>query len=751
MAYVVKANYDFNTNEHGELPLKAGDIVLVTQQIDASWLQGSLGNQSGIFPAGFVQRIDVPQLQFGQKMFVATETFHAQAHGDLGFQTGDIVIGTKMVDANWWQGKCHGKSGIFPLTHTRIIDIPASPTPQANATSHMSPMLPAQPNLTQTTAKCKGRAIMDSVAQIDEELSFNSGDVITISEEVDQVFYRGECNGKVGIFPMHCVEIIEGKAPSPKVQEPTLPSRKNFDWFKSDSVAVSSPNVTMPHQNRNSYVDPQQNRSSYTAPEQNSNAYANSQQNRNSFAGLTQACSNESKKVSWSASVSENKPAKMIRQDATSIDNFQSVDNFSFTPTNINVTENNGPPVSSFQGDITPTVFTSDNTKSHDSAITPYGRTLHAFMAENTNELTFMENEIITLICHIDDQWTEGEIDGKRGIFPTSFIEIIVDCDYLKDSSGDVATNNNMLSYGYGTGGEEKQGKGIHTFVAETDEDLTVLIGDIVTVLNEPNENWYFCRDDKNNTGLCPADFIQIIGSRGSSSQSIHVDPYKDPYQPVSPAPQQFPMVSKNTQQPPPISKPSKPRSPAIQTSASLDDLITVQMRKARSDSDENKRKSLQLQKPPRPAPVRKDSLNLSKSQGSDYSALKDPVTSPSIFEKYKPVVPPPPSSPPPSPPKSPTKTQPQRPPPRPVNLPSPDKPVTSSVQSGNAVQPEVVQPLNAAGVEPLRPEPVQPLRPEPVQPLRPEPVQPLRPTRPAPKPPVPVSPSYNNQGSSYT
>ncbi|CAG2171684.1 unnamed protein product, partial [Oppiella nova] len=58
-----------------------------------------------------------------------------------------------------------------------------------------------------------------------------------------------------------------------------------------------------------------------------------------------------------------------------------------------------------------------------------YGRALFSFHAVFPNELSLRENEIVHLIRHIDGDWIEGECDGRVGIFPKSFVEIIVDCD----------------------------------------------------------------------------------------------------------------------------------------------------------------------------------------------------------------------------------------------------------------------------------------------------------------------------------
>jgi len=69
-----------------------------------------------------------------------------------------------------------------------------------------------------------------------------------------------------------------------------------------------------------------------------------------------------------------------------------------------------------------------------------YGRTLFTFKAEFPNELSLKEGEIVHLIRHIDNEWIEGEIDGRIGIFPKSFVEIIVDCE-VNSRANDVNSN----------------------------------------------------------------------------------------------------------------------------------------------------------------------------------------------------------------------------------------------------------------------------------------------------------------------
>ncbi|XP_065166452.1 endophilin-A isoform X3 [Atheta coriaria] len=51
---------------------------------------------------------------------------------------------------------------------------------------------------------------------------------------------------------------------------------------------------------------------------------------------------------------------------------------------------------------------------------------LYDFEPENPGELGFRENEVITLINKIDDNWYEGSVNGRTGYFPVSYVRVEV-------------------------------------------------------------------------------------------------------------------------------------------------------------------------------------------------------------------------------------------------------------------------------------------------------------------------------------
>lgn len=99
-----------------------------------------------------------------------------------------------------------------------------------------------------------------------------------------------------------------------------------------------------------------------------------------------------------------------------------------------------------------------------------YGRTLFSFKAEYPNELSLKEGEIVHLIRHIDNEWIEGEVDGRVGIFPKSFVEIIVDCDLnMNEHNGE---HNISISEEFPP---DSFGRVLYDFDGELEGDLRVI------------------------------------------------------------------------------------------------------------------------------------------------------------------------------------------------------------------------------------------------------------------------------------
>jgi len=163
--------------------------------------------------------------------------------------------------------------------------------------------------------------------------------------------------------------------------------------------------------------------------------------------------------------------------------------------------------------DLFPETSTTNNTDTqyHNHAnsvdIKPYAITLYPFNAQFPNELSFGAGEVVHLTRHIDSEWIEGIIDTTKGIFPSSYVNIIVDC---------AETNQHQVQSEITPARKDalKSGsivKVLYTFDAQMDGDLNVHEGENVTVLEMANEDWVKVKNKSGLVGLCPWEYLSLV------------------------------------------------------------------------------------------------------------------------------------------------------------------------------------------------------------------------------------------------
>uniref|UniRef100_A0A6J0UHK1 Dynamin-binding protein n=1 Tax=Pogona vitticeps TaxID=103695 RepID=A0A6J0UHK1_9SAUR len=196
---VVRAVFDFCPSVSEELPLFVGDIIEVLAVIDEFWLLGKKEGVTGQFPSSFVEPVDIPALKQGEKLFVCTSNFTSQEPGSLSLQRGDLVILDGPQASPWPQGRsCSGARGFFPSSCVQELCL-SSVGPQSHYGTALE--MPAY-------ALGQARALMGLSAQLEEELDFREGDVITIVGIPEPGWFEGELEGHRGIFPEGFVELL---------------------------------------------------------------------------------------------------------------------------------------------------------------------------------------------------------------------------------------------------------------------------------------------------------------------------------------------------------------------------------------------------------------------------------------------------------------------------------------------------------------------------------------------------------------
>ena len=134
---------------------------------------------------------------------MALHDFQGQSEGELSFSSGQIVILLERINAEWLKGKSNNSVGIFPANFVQIEhDLPLT-------TAQDQMVTPAQTDNTKEISHgelwCE--TIHDFEGEQAEDLSFLTGAKIKIVERIGEDWFRGEHDGKCGMFPASFVQV----------------------------------------------------------------------------------------------------------------------------------------------------------------------------------------------------------------------------------------------------------------------------------------------------------------------------------------------------------------------------------------------------------------------------------------------------------------------------------------------------------------------------------------------------------------
>ncbi|XP_044069693.1 intersectin-1 isoform X6 [Siniperca chuatsi] len=215
------AMYTYESSEQGDLSFQQGDIVMVTRK-EGDWWTGMVGGKTGVFPSNYVKPRDSSSESLGpagktgslgKKPEIAQVIAPYSATGaeQLTLAPGQLILIRKKNPGGWWEGELQARGkkrqiGWFPANYVKLL----SPS-----TSKTTPTEPTPPKLAPaSTAVCQVIGMYDYVAQNDDELAFQKGQVITVLSKDDCDWWKGELNGREGLFPSNYVKLTTDTDPS---------------------------------------------------------------------------------------------------------------------------------------------------------------------------------------------------------------------------------------------------------------------------------------------------------------------------------------------------------------------------------------------------------------------------------------------------------------------------------------------------------------------------------------------------------
>lgn len=313
--------------------------------------------------------------------------YKAQHDDELTITVGDIITNIKKDDGGWWEGQLKGRRGLFPDNFVREIkkdmkkETTANKPPEKpiNEVSNGSPLLLSETIIRTNKKGERNRRRRCQVAfsympQNEDELELKVGDIIEVVGEVEEGWWEGILNGKTGMFPSNFIkELSDSDDVGIAQEEQVKPSLKDATGSESDGG------------------------DSCSTKSEGANGGTTIQPKKVKGVGF--------------GDIFKDKPIK-LRPRSIEVEN-------DFLPVDKSVGKKL-PPATATQEPTKIEVDSRTKTKEYCKVIFPYE-------AQNDDELTIREGDVVTLISKdcIDVGWWEGELNGRRGVFPDNFVKLL--------------------------------------------------------------------------------------------------------------------------------------------------------------------------------------------------------------------------------------------------------------------------------------------------------------------------------------
>ncbi|XP_034341142.1 SH3 domain-containing kinase-binding protein 1 isoform X3 [Arvicanthis niloticus] len=259
--------------------------------------------------------------------------------------------------------------------------------------------------------------------QNDDELELKVGDIIEVVGEVEEGWWEGVLNGKTGMFPSNFIKELSGESDelgisqdeqlSKSRPEGFLPASllpfpahgaKGKTTFEGTILYRAAPGKTEGHRRYYSLRET-------TGSESDGGDSSSTKSEGANGTVATAAIQPKKVKGVGFGDIFKDKPIK-LRPRSIEVEN-------DFLPIEKTIGKKL-PPATSTPDPAKTEMDNRTKTKDYCKVIFPYE-------AQNDDELTIKEGDIVTLInkdC-IDVGWWEGELNGRRGVFPDNFVKLL--------------------------------------------------------------------------------------------------------------------------------------------------------------------------------------------------------------------------------------------------------------------------------------------------------------------------------------
>uniref|UniRef100_A0A8C6X5K6 SH3 domain containing 19 n=1 Tax=Naja naja TaxID=35670 RepID=A0A8C6X5K6_NAJNA len=132
----------------------------------------------------------------------------------------------------------------------------------------------------------------------------------------------------------------------------------------------------------------------------------------------------------------------------------------------------------------------------------PHATVLHNFTAEHTDDLELNTGDTVFLLEKIDDEWYRGKCKNRTGIFPASFVKIIVSI-FLISTGKKSHFHHPILCKG-------PRCRARFEYIGDLKDELSFSEGEVIILKGYINEEWAK-GELRGTSGIFPLNFVDVI------------------------------------------------------------------------------------------------------------------------------------------------------------------------------------------------------------------------------------------------
>ncbi|XP_074849289.1 SH3 domain-containing protein 19 isoform X5 [Carettochelys insculpta] len=131
----------------------------------------------------------------------------------------------------------------------------------------------------------------------------------------------------------------------------------------------------------------------------------------------------------------------------------------------------------------------------------PHAVVLHDFPAEHADDLDLCSGETVYLLEKIDNEWYRGKCENRTGIFPASFVKVIIDVP-------EEEIRKKVLFSSSCTKGPRCVAR--FEYIGDQKDELSFSEGEVIILKEYVNEEWA-SGELKGTSGIFPLNFVEVI------------------------------------------------------------------------------------------------------------------------------------------------------------------------------------------------------------------------------------------------